>query len=436
MQDDATLRPPAVSINNPNTSVLNLSSWLLTEHFCHKLVCYQCCKRPALTVGASVRLHWLGLMAAYARAVAKIAAAQIAEAAGYEGIQASANDTLAELMLRYSVELGSAAHSYAELAGRTVFNAADLELALDDMGVSVEELVRYVRAEEEVPFPQPLAHFPVVKRPSLAPSFADKQEEAPPHVPAWLPAFPDKHTYVATPAFAAHDKDARRQRAAANKARREAEQALQKEGDLAIGRGVPGETAGDVRDGIAAAPVEARGGPEVGPVANPFLAAPLWEERGGPGCGPAIPGWGTGAGAIPLPAPTADAFRCALDAADAGGGGAAPSGSSLVWQEVDELEAPAGPPLAPVAPFPLSWPAATRARALACASHLGFEDAYAAARDAGAADGGLSAADARGRKRKGSKARSTADPAAARAEAILAGGGTPAGAAQAMAEDD
>ena len=52
--------------------------------------------------------------------------AQIAEAAGYEGLQASANDTLAELMLRYVLELGSAAHSYAELAGRTGFNAADL----------------------------------------------------------------------------------------------------------------------------------------------------------------------------------------------------------------------------------------------------------------------------------------------------------------------
>jgi histone H3/H4 len=65
-------------------------------------------------------------MAAYARAVAKVAAAQIAESAGYEGIQASANDTLAELMLRYIVELGSAAHAYAEVAGRTGINASDL----------------------------------------------------------------------------------------------------------------------------------------------------------------------------------------------------------------------------------------------------------------------------------------------------------------------
>lgn len=65
-------------------------------------------------------------MAAYSRAVAKVAIAQIAEAAGFEGIQASANDTLAELMLRYIVELGSAAHSYAELAGRSGFNVVDL----------------------------------------------------------------------------------------------------------------------------------------------------------------------------------------------------------------------------------------------------------------------------------------------------------------------
>ena len=65
-------------------------------------------------------------MAAYSRAVAKVATAQIAEAAGFEGFQASANDTLAELMLRYVVELGSAAHSYAELAGRSGFNVVDL----------------------------------------------------------------------------------------------------------------------------------------------------------------------------------------------------------------------------------------------------------------------------------------------------------------------
>jgi len=40
------------------------------------------------------------------------------------------------------------------------------------------------------------------------------------------------------------------------------------------------------------------------------------------------------------------------------------------WREAESPRAPAGPPLAPVAQFALSWPAATRAQALAAASHL------------------------------------------------------------------
>ena len=40
-------------------------------------------------------------------------------------------------------------------------------------------------------------------------------------MPGWLPALPDRHTYVATPAFPGHDTDAKRQRLAASKAKRQ-----------------------------------------------------------------------------------------------------------------------------------------------------------------------------------------------------------------------
>ena len=46
-------------------------------------------------------------------------------------------------------------------------------------------------------------------------------QEPPAHVPPFLPAFPDKHTYMATPAFAGNAKDARKQRLDASKARRQ-----------------------------------------------------------------------------------------------------------------------------------------------------------------------------------------------------------------------
>jgi len=74
--------------------------------------------------------------------------------------------------------------------------------------------------QQELPFAHPLPHYPVSKAPSLAPTFADKKEVGhihamllmsmafqllklkypvhvqapPPHIPAFLPAFPDKHT--------------------------------------------------------------------------------------------------------------------------------------------------------------------------------------------------------------------------------------------------
>ena len=40
-------------------------------------------------------------------------------------------------------------------------------------------------------------------------------------MPPFLPAFPDKHTYTATPAFAGNPRDARQQRVDASKARRQ-----------------------------------------------------------------------------------------------------------------------------------------------------------------------------------------------------------------------
>ena len=135
--------------------------------------------------------------------------------------------------------------------------------------------------------------------------------------------------YVATPAFAAHDKDARRQRAAANKARRKAEQALvalhrRAHPDPAANpgpdasaaaaltatlregtdRGKPGDSgspggsaggAGGAGGAPAAQGVDQgrlgegpRDGGDGEPAVNPFLAAPLWEDRAARGCKPCV----------------------------------------------------------------------------------------------------------------------------------------------------
>lgn len=62
----------------------------------------------------------------YSRHVSKIVVSQLAETAGFHAVQESAVDVLADLMLRYIAQLGSASHSYAELAGRTDCNINDL----------------------------------------------------------------------------------------------------------------------------------------------------------------------------------------------------------------------------------------------------------------------------------------------------------------------
>ena len=62
----------------------------------------------------------------YANRAAKVAVGQLAEAAGFDAVHQSSLDTLADLLLRYINEIGSASHSYAGLAGRTESNPLDV----------------------------------------------------------------------------------------------------------------------------------------------------------------------------------------------------------------------------------------------------------------------------------------------------------------------
>lgn len=57
---------------------------------------------------------------------------------------------------------------------------------------------------QEVPFEGHIAAFPLRKASRAAPSFLERGEEtaAPPHIPPWLPALPDPHTYKSTPVYA------------------------------------------------------------------------------------------------------------------------------------------------------------------------------------------------------------------------------------------
>jgi transcription initiation factor TFIID subunit 8 len=145
---------------------------------------------------------------------AVVAVSQLCEATGFHALQRSAVETLADIALRYLSDLGKAAHSYANLSGRTECNALDVVLAMDDLGLAgaaetshcvsnsgaLHDVMRYEEYAEEIPFTRPVPHFPVSKKWVPTPSFAQLGETPPHlHIPSWLPAFPDPRTYCQTP---------------------------------------------------------------------------------------------------------------------------------------------------------------------------------------------------------------------------------------------
>jgi len=86
----------------------------------------------------------------FSRAVARVAAAQIAESAGFDACQDSAIEILADLLLRYLTTICASSHSYAELAGRSQSNLADLLLALEELGVTPEDLHHHMQQQAGV----------------------------------------------------------------------------------------------------------------------------------------------------------------------------------------------------------------------------------------------------------------------------------------------
>lgn len=155
----------------------------------------------------------------FARAIAKIAVAQLCESEGFQAFQQSALETLSDVVVRYILNVGKSAHYHANFAGRTECNAFDVIQGLEDMGSVqgfagasdvdhclessgvIREIVHFVNDAEPVMFAHPIPRFPVVRERVLHPSFLQIGEEPPgEHIPAWLPAFPDPEAYAQSPA--------------------------------------------------------------------------------------------------------------------------------------------------------------------------------------------------------------------------------------------
>lgn len=222
----------------------------------------------------------------FGREVSKIAVAQICESVGYEGFKESALESLSDVAIKYIRDLGKTANSYANLAGRTECNLFDVVRGFEDLGVSlgfsggsevgncvvasgtVKEMIDFVESKDEIPFAQPVPRFPVSRDRKMIPSFEQMGENPPgKHIPAWLPALPDPHTYIQTPMWNERPSDPRADKIEQAKQRRKAERALLSLQQRLVCNGL---TKSSVPEDPNGKKVELQ---EAG--TNPFLAKPL-----------------------------------------------------------------------------------------------------------------------------------------------------------------
>ncbi|KAK7294192.1 hypothetical protein RJT34_17078 [Clitoria ternatea] len=172
----------------------------------------------------------------FGQATAKIAIAQICEALGFHGAKASALEAFTDVAIRYLVDLGKMAEFYANLSGRSQCSVFDVIRGLEDLeaprafsgsGGGVGEIMNFVESADEVPFVQPIPRFPVIRERSSIPSFIQMGETPPSkHIPAWLPALPDPHTYIHTPVWDERVSDPREDKIEQARQRRKAERSL------------------------------------------------------------------------------------------------------------------------------------------------------------------------------------------------------------------
>ncbi|XP_051117449.1 transcription initiation factor TFIID subunit 8-like [Andrographis paniculata] len=151
----------------------------------------------------------------FAEAIARIAVVQVCESVGFQTFQQAALDTLADVGVRYIREVGKVAVLSCNSANRSQCNVFDVIKSLEDLGLIqgfpgaadvgrpfsgsgiIKDMMRFIGKAEEIPFAYSIPVFPLVKRRTLNPSFAQAKENPPHgHIPSWLPKFPDPETYA------------------------------------------------------------------------------------------------------------------------------------------------------------------------------------------------------------------------------------------------
>ncbi|XAR69132.1 hypothetical protein NMG60_11000612 [Bertholletia excelsa] len=225
----------------------------------------------------------------FGRAVSRTAVAQVCESVGFESFSESALESLTDIAVRYLCDLGKTASFYANLAGRTECNVFDIVQGLEDLSSSrgfsgafevsycltgsgtVKEIIDFVESAEEIPFAQPVPHFPVIRNRVLTPSFLQMNENPTfKHIPPWLPAFPDPHTYKRTPTWNERATDPRADKIELARQRRKAERSL-----LSLQQRLVCNTNGAAVASTSAGENNDQKDLQIAKTTNPFLARPL-----------------------------------------------------------------------------------------------------------------------------------------------------------------
>jgi len=169
----------------------------------------------------------------FGRSTAKIAVAQLCEATGFHAVKDSALESFSDIVIRYLIDFSKTAKFYSNLAGRSQCTVFDLLRAWEDLqaplGFSngMKEIMNYAESMPETPFAQPIPNFPVIRERKIIPSFIQMGETPPgKHIPAWLPALPDPHTYIHTPVWDERVSDPREDKVEQARQRRKAERSL------------------------------------------------------------------------------------------------------------------------------------------------------------------------------------------------------------------
>lgn len=115
---------------------------------------------------------------------------------GFDSSEKVALETLVEMLQSLIFELGNASRAYSELSGRSEPVIGDVIMGLVGMGISTEGIEVYAKRQNRTAVPAPsIASQP--KQSSILQ--AGVKQSPPPHVPEYLPVFPDPHAYIRTP---------------------------------------------------------------------------------------------------------------------------------------------------------------------------------------------------------------------------------------------